>query len=113
MAEDVIFTGDSFPLVINLKSGTTVEPIPTGATVTAGLVSTSKDRTLLAGPWTVSSATPGSQWSQGVAVVNVVGADTEGIEPQAALIETQVVSGSTRLTYQSRVRVKVRRGSLP
>jgi hypothetical protein len=112
--DNIIFTGDSFPLVVCLfDNEKTPFIIPDDATVTAGLVKNKKTRDLLTPAWSVNNATPGSNWSIGKIIVNVVGADTEALESQSCLVETQVVTGSVKRTFQSREKVLVRKATLP
>ena len=111
--KNVVYTGDSFALEVNLFDGTDVESISSDAVITVGFVRNRPDRELLAGPWTASEADPDSDWMAGKIIVNVVGADTEGVEPQSALIETQVVKGGNRITYQSKGPIQIRKGALP
>jgi hypothetical protein len=114
MNDNVIFTGDSFPLVVCLfNNDKTIFVIPDDATVTVGLVKNKKTRDLIAGPWSINSATPGSNWGAGKIVANVIGADTEGLEAQSVLVETQVVTGSTKRSFQSKEKALIRKASLP
>lgn len=108
-----VFTGDSFPLAVDLKDDNDFDEIPLDAVVTVGFVANRRSRDLLAGPWTASAATPGANWTNGRVVVNVVGADTEGLDPQSVLVEVQVVVGSTRISYQTKSWASLTKASLP
>lgn len=108
-----IFTGDTFPLEVNLVDEEGYDVIPLDATVTVGLVANRRSRDLLAGPWTASQATPGANWNIGKVVVTVNGADTEGLDPQSALVEVQVVTASSKISYQTKAWVTLTKASLP
>lgn len=112
-AKKKIFTGDTFPIEVNVVDDDGFDAIPLDATVTVGLVANRKSRDLLAGPWTASQATPGANWPIGKVVVTVNGVDTEGIDPQSALVEVQVVTASSKITYQTKNWVTITKGSLP
>ena len=90
MAQEFIL-GDSRPYVVNLSINGATFPIdPLAATVKAALVKSDKTK-LLAGPVTLSSTTPGADWSVSKLVVKFPRAATADVKEKGDhLLEVQV-----------------------
>lgn len=91
----VFFCGDTRDVGVTLP-----DAVESGATVTAGLREP-RSNALLAGPWSVLEATPGSAWAVGLVMVSFDGADTAELtrdRRNCELVIKVVYSGDTR-TY--------------
>lgn len=93
-----ITTGDDVGLPVTLKKDGSVFLINAGATVKASLVD--RDHTtILAGPVTLSNATPGSDWNNSLIMVEFTSAETGAIIAyNPSLLEIQVDDGG-KLTW--------------
>lgn len=90
----IFVTGDSRPYTVNLTIGGEPFTIPPTATVKAAIVSANLQETLTPAPLTLSSTTPGSDWTVSSLVVKFPRSSTAGIVVQKkelkALLEVQI-----------------------
>lgn len=99
----LITIGDHAYLQCTLRINGVAVPSLVGATVQAAITNRSRTQ-VLAGPITLSEATPGSDWANRVVVTTFDPDDTAGLPADAVVLEIQTVEGGIKQTWTHQIR---------